>query len=428
MKKKITKRNFIALAVLAFILLVFTVVSFNIPFTTNTFKGFAKSINLGFDFGNGTRATYTVTNSDYSKYSEEEFINKGVGIIQKIAVDKYTEAKVYRVGEDQIVIEVPDTIVPADLAIGQLEIKASASETAETQLNGSHIEEAKFQMNGANYGVFIQFTEEGKALMEEMTASASESAPVNIVFCLNKNYENAMTVSTSSTVSDGYVYFTMADKASAKQFANCIENSKYGINLEQVGQSVTIYSNISTFGKVVAASVVCLLIVGSFVYLIIKYKDMGWISSLALTFFTLFNIITFALIPSFRLTMGSYLGMLLGYIITFFATVMLLEKYRQEFALGKKLNASFKSGYMKALPIIADVFAVCVLFSIICLILGQGYIFSFAYTFIINCLYGALFTLAVMLLFTRMYLRINSVDGSKLNFRKEVGSNGKETK
>ena len=76
MKKKITKRNFIALAVVACLLLVLTVFSFNIPFTTYTFKGFAQSINLGLDFGDGTRATYTVTNSDYSQYSDEEFLEK----------------------------------------------------------------------------------------------------------------------------------------------------------------------------------------------------------------------------------------------------------------------------------------------------------------------------------------------------------------
>lgn len=428
MKKKITKRNFIALAVLAFILLVFTVVSFNIPFTTDTFKGFAKSINTGFDFGNGTRATYTVTNSDYSKYSDEEFMDKSVEIVLDLATEKYTEAKVYRVGDDKITIEVPDTSVPTNISIGQLEIKTSASETAETKLNGSHIMESRFQMNGADYGVLIQFTEEGAELMKEMTANASESSPVSIVFCLNKNYTNAMTVSTSSQVSDGYVYFTMSDKSSAKLFASRVENSKYGINLEQVGDSVTIYSNVSTLGKVVAALVVILLIAGSFTFLILKYKDMGWISSLALMFFALFNVITFALIPTFRLTMGSYLGMLLGYIVTFFTTVMLLEKYRQEFANGKKLNASFKSGYLKALPINIDIFAISTIFSFICLLLGNGYVFSFAFAFIINCLYGALFTLAVMLWFSRMYLKINSVNGAKLNFRKEVTTNEKQAK
>lgn len=428
MKKKITKRNFIALAVVACLLLVLTVVSFNIPFTTNTFKGFAKSINLGFDFGNGTRATYTITNSDYSKYSEEEFMEKGVEIVQNLAVDEYTEARVYRIGDDKLVIEVPDTSIPADISIGQLEIKTEASEDAETKLNGSHIKEAKFQMNGADYGVLITFTEEGADLMKEMTSSASSSSTVNIVFCLNKDYTNAMSVSTAQAVEDGYVYFTMADKENAKLFANRVENSKYGINLEQVGESVTIYSNLSTLGKVICASVVGLMVVASFVYLVLRFNAMGWISSLALTFFALFNIITFALIPSFRLTMGSYIGMLLGYIVAFIMTNILLEKYKSEFESGKKLNASFKSGYMKALPTIADTFGICAIFSVICLILGTGYVFSFAYAFIINCLYGALFVLAVMLWFSRMYLKINSVNGAKLNFRKEVKTNGKETK
>ena len=428
MKKKITRRNFIALTVVAFILLVFTVVGFNIPFTTNTFKGFAKSIKVGFDFGDGTRATYQVTNSDYSKYSEETFISDGVKIIQDKATEKYTDARVYQVGDDQIVVEVPDTYIPSDLAIGQLEIKTEATAEAETHLNGSHVKSAKFQMNGADYGVLIQFTKEGSELIKEMTSSASEDAPVNIVFCLNSDYENAMKVSTANSVEEGYVYFTMADKASAKLFASRIANSKYGINLVQIGETAEVYSNVSIAGKVISATVVALLVAGSFAYLVTKFRAMGLISSLALMFFALFNVITFALIPSFRLTMGSYIGMLLGYIVTFFAVVTLIEKYKSEFESGKKLNASFKSGYMKALPIIADTFAICGIFSIICLILGSGYIFSFAYSFLINCAWGAVFTLAVMLWFSRMYLKINSVDGKKLNFNKEAQGNAKETK
>ena len=418
----------IALAVVAGLLIVLTVFSFNIPFTTHTFKGFAKSINLGLDFGNGTRATYTVTNSDYSEYSDEEFLEKSVEIVQNLAIDEYTEARVYRIGDDKLVIEVPDTSVPADIAIGQLEIKTEATEEAETKLNGSHIKEAKFQMNGADYGVLITFTDEGAELIKNMTSSASSSSSVNIVFCLNKEYTNAMSVSTGQAVEDGYIYFTMTDKENAKLFASRVENSKYGINLEQVGESVTIYSNISTFGKVVCALVVVLMIAASIVYLVLKFNEMGWISSLALTFYALFNIITFALIPSFRLTMGSYLGMLFGYALAFAMTNILLEKYKSEFESGKKLNASFKSGYIKSLPTIADTFSICALFSVICLFIGTGYLFSFALTLFVGCLFGALFVLAVMLWFSRKYLKINNVNGAKLNFRKEVKTNDKETK
>lgn len=427
MKKKIYKRNFIALAVVACLLLIFTVISFNIPFTTNTFKGFAKSINTGLDFGDGTRAVYSVSKADYSKYNDNEFVDKGVEIITEIATKRYTEANVYKVGEDQIVIELPETGIPQDIAIGQLEIKTEASETAETKLNGTHIKSSKFQMNGADYGVLIQFTEEGADLMAEMTADA-ENSSVNIVFCLNKDYQNALSVSTSSQVSDGYVYFTMSSKESAKMFANCVENSVHGINLVQEGESVTIYSNISTFGKVVCAVIVGLMLIGSFVYLILRYKDMGWIASLALMFFALFNVITFSLIKSFRLTMGSYLGMLLGYIVTFFTIVTLLEKIKAEFESGKKLNASFKSGYMKALSVNIDIFAISLIFSIICLIMTSGFIYSLAYAFIINCLYGAFFSLLVMLWFNKMYLKINNVDGAKLNFRKGVEGNEIKTK
>jgi preprotein translocase subunit SecD len=220
----------------------------------------------------------------------------------------------------------------------------------------------------------------------------------------------------------------MTSKESAQLFANCVENSKYGINLVQDGDAVTIYSNISTFGKVVCAVIVCLMIIGSFVYLVLKYKEMGWVASLALMFFALFNVITFSLITSFRLTMGSYLGMLIGYVVTFFTIVILLEKIKAEFESGKKLNASFKSGYMKALSTNVDIFAISSIFSIVCLIMTSGFVYSFAYAFLINCLYGALVSLAIMLWFNRMYLKINNIDGKRLNFRKEVEGNDSKTK
>lgn len=425
MKKKIYKRNFIALAVVACLLLVFTVIGFNIPFTTNTFKGFAKSINTGLDFGNGTRATYTVDKADYSKYSDAEFVDKGVEIIHDIATKKYTEANVYKVGDDKIVIEVPDTAIPQDISIGKLEIKTEASEDAEVKLNGTHIKKAKFQMNGADYGVLIQFTEEGSKLIKEMTSSASEESAVKIVFCLNSEYTNAMSVSTSSVVEDGYIYFTMANKESAKLFANCVENSKYGINLVQEGQNVTIFSNINTFGKVVCATIVGLMLIESVVYLVLKYKDLGWVSSLALTFFALFNVITFSLISSFRLTMGSYLGMLIGFVLAFFSIITLNEKIRNEYANGKKLVASFKSGYMKALPVVIDIYAVALIFSVICLLLASGIVYSFALALFINCLYGALTSLAIMLWFNKMYLKINNTNTARLNFTKGETNNDK---
>ena len=428
MKKRIYKRNFIALAFVACLLLVFTVISFNVPFTTYTFKGFARSINTGLDFGDGSRATYVVTKADYCKYSDKEFMEKGVEIIQELAYKKFAEANVYQVGDDQIVIEVPGAGIPQDISIGQLEIKTERSKDAETHLNGSHIKTAKFQMNGADYGVLIQFTDEGSELMKEMTASASEGSAVNIVFCLNSDYDNAMQVSTQSTVSDGYVYFTMQNKESAKLFANCVENSKYGINLVQEGDTVTIFAKLSTLGKVVCAVIVALMVIGSCAYLIAKFRELGLVSSLAMVFFALFNVITFSLITTFRLTMGSYIGMLLGYILTFVTVNILLEKIKSEFESGKKFIASFKSGYVKALPTIIDIFAISTIFSVVCLLLTSGFVNSFAFALLTNSLFGALTTLAIMLWFTRMYLKINNTNPKKINFRKEVEANGKETK
>lgn len=440
MKKKITKRNFIALAVLVVIGLVFTVFSFNIPFTTNTFKGFARAINTGLDFGNGTRAVFTVDREDYSKFSSTNYIDETVKTVKGLAVDRYTDAKVYAVGDNKICIEVPDTYIASDLQLGILEMKKEKTAEAETYLNGSHIKSVKYQMNGAQYGVFIQFTDEGSELFKKLTGDAISSSSSNsssgtsstksgtIYICLNRDYDNAQGITISEEITQGYAYITMSTKASAKLYANMLNNSKLGINFTQEGDTATIYSSFNTFAKVVCAVVVALVVILSFVYLILKYNAMGWITSLALSFCVLFNIITFSLISSFRLTMGSYLGMIFGYLMSFFACVVMLEKFKSEYASGKKLSPSFKSGYKKALPIIIDVFAVSVIFASIVAIFTSGFTFSFAISVLINNAFGLITSLLIMLWFSRMYLKINNVKGEKINFHKEDNVNEIESK
>ncbi len=429
MKKKITKRNFIALAVVAVIGLIFTVFSFNIPFTTNTFKGFARAINTGLDFGNGTRAIYTVEREDYSKFASDSYLQDTVKTVQKLAVDKYTDAKVYSVGDDKICIEVPDTYVPSNLPLAVLEMKKEKTADAETYLNGSHIKSATYQMNGAQHGVFIQFTKEGSELFEKLTDEAVSSSSNSdsgsstksgtIYICLNKDYDNAQAINISEKISQGYAYITMSSKTSAKLYASMLQNSKYGINLTQEGDNVTIYSSFSTFAKVVCTVVVAAVVILGFVYLILKYKDMGWVTSLAMMFNFLFNVITFSLISSFRLTLGSYLGMIVGYLITFFGCVVMLEKMKAEYASGKKLHPSFKAGYKKSVPVIIDLFAISVIISAIIAIFMSGFAFSFAISVLINNAFGLFTTLFMMWWFSKMYLKINSVKGDRLNFFKE---------
>lgn len=430
MKKKIFKRNFIALAVLAVIGLVFTVFSFNIPFTTYTFKGFARAINTGLDLGGGTRAVFTVEREEYSKYTSKNYLEKTVLELQKQAIGRYSDAKVYALDDDKICIEVPDTYIASDFQFGILEMKKEKSADGEVYLNGSHIKSAKYQMSGTQHGVLIQFTSEGSDLFEKLTedAVADSDDGGTIYFCLNKDYENAQDVSISEKISQGYAYITMGSKSSAKLYANMLENSKLGVNFTQEGDTATIHASFSTFAKVVLAVAMVLVVALSFVYLILKFKDMGYITALALMFDVLFNIITFALISSYRLTLGGYLGMVVGYLISFFACLILLEKYKSEFESGKKLNPSFKSGYKKALPVMIDLFVVAGLICGTIAISMSGFAFSFAVSALVGIGFGALTSLLIMLWFSRRYLKINNVKGERLNFFKEGNLNENKTK
>ena len=81
MKKKQAIRKFVLLCVLAIFGLVLTIFSFNIPFTTYTFKGFAKSIQLGLDLKGGVMAVYDCEKSADSEGSLDEQIRDRKSVV-----------------------------------------------------------------------------------------------------------------------------------------------------------------------------------------------------------------------------------------------------------------------------------------------------------------------------------------------------------
>ena len=81
MRKKRAIRNFAGIIFLCLVLIVFSVISFNVPDTDKTFVGFIRGINLGIEYQGGTTITYKA----YSNSSNNG--NSGNGLWRK-SVDK----------------------------------------------------------------------------------------------------------------------------------------------------------------------------------------------------------------------------------------------------------------------------------------------------------------------------------------------------
>ena len=422
MKNKLAKTNFILLTVIALLVLVFCVVSFNIPWTTSTFNGFARSFNLGLDFGDGVSGVYTIEKDDFYTKSSSEMSSDAVSIVQRLINSKYGDGKAEVVDNNKIKITIPDTSISNEVLLASLEMKAENSETATTYITGADIKKVEYRMNGTTHGVYIGFNSEGKTKFANLTRTAATGGGSIYIF-LNRDYDNGQAINISEEITAGYAFLSSSSKTSAISYAKQLDNTRSGLNMTLEGSVVTVHSNYGTWQKVIFAVVSCLLLVGSFVFLVVKYRQLGLISSLALMFMAEASVIAFALVPQIRLTLVSYLGMAFGYIVAFALMVYMLESAKREYASGKKLPASLKSGYTKAVMPIVDTLIVIMSISLISFIFGNLSFSSFFAPVSMMLIATAGAVLGLYRWFIYMYLSINPGKAKLVNFVRKEGVN-----
>ncbi len=420
MKNKLAKTNFILLTVIVLFALVMCVISFNLPFSTNKFNGFARAFNLGVDFGGGSSAVYTIDTDNF--YNNNNVSGDTVRIVQDLINDKYGDGSAEIVDDNKVKVTVPDTTISSEILLASLEIKAEEGKDAETYITGKHIKKVEYRMNGTTHGVYITFNKEGKQKFADLTGKASSNSSPIVIY-LNRNYDQPQTINIDEQITTGYAFLSSASKSSAKTFVQQLNNTRHGLNMTLEGKVSTIHATYQTWHKVIFAVVACSLIVASFAYLIVRFKQFGLVSSLALMMFAVASVMLFALVPQVRLTLSSYVGMLFSYILAFAMNLVLLENCRKEFASGKKLPASLKTGYRKSVMPIVDTLVLVVAMCLVSFIFGDVALVGFSTPLILATLVNAAVNLGIMRWFIFMYLSINPGKGAMLNFTREEGVN-----
>lgn len=437
MKKKRAIRNFILLSILIVICFVFSFVGFNVPTTTNRFKGFINSIPLSLEYGNGVMAIYDVETADYFDGTNAEALNKTVERVTKMVHQYYNEAVVSKYGENQIKIVVPDTGISSELLVGEIEIfngKYDATSNSTPIMTGKHIKDAKYQSGNGTPYVYIEFNEEGKAILSEQTTTmASSSSGGTIYIYLGKDYTSSeapfIQLSIDQAIDTGYLPLSggrITTRAIAEMYVNRVNSGLIGTNMTINGDVLTFASSANAVLSILSIVILLILIILSFVYAYIKYKELGLVIILSMLFFTAIGIVGISLPTFIQMSFVTILGLALAYVITFITHIFVVEEAKKEFYLGKKLPASLKSGHNKSLSLLTDIFVVTFGISLISYLAGVGAIKAIASVVGILMLVGA-FT--AMLLFRGLiswYLNINSVDFKKVNFVK--GENLNEEK
>lgn len=430
MKKRRAIRNFVLICIVAILGLVLTIFSFDIPFTTYTFTGFAKGIKLGLDLKGGVMAVYDCEKSSESEGSLEEQIDATIQRLTNLITEDYPEATIVPQGSNQIRIEVPDVDDPDEILdlIGEpaeLEIKKENSADAEAVLTGRDIQSAEYQYDSQNnqHGVKLTFTTSGATKFYNLTSELAPSQGALYIF-LNGELFSSPTVQEVISGGETFISGGMNSQSEAEAYATKILSGTYSVNLSLSEKNVitaTLGENALLLS--IIAGVVGLVLI--FVFMGVIYKGFGLIANLSLIFYTIILMFLLSILPFVQLTLPGIAGIILGLGMAVDGNIIIFERIKDEFKSGKKIPASVKSGFKRASIAVIDGNVTTIIASIILAWLGTGAIRGFAYTLLVSMVVSMFTTLVVTRGFINIALQINSVNYKSYGLKKGKTLTGK---
>lgn len=399
-------KSIVILTILAVLIAFFGVASFaSFPIlnTTYDYNSIFSQIRKGIDLEGGYYAVLT------PEVSEEEADKLDLdSVIQTIRTrldDKgYTEATITKQDVTSLRVEIPnvdnaDEVLEILGSQGKLEFRDS-SQTV--WLTGDDVEKAT-----------KGYDQDGKPC-------------VNLEFTANgqKKFANA-TKSISSSSSDKILYIYLGDTIVSQPQCNEEINRRTAsiTGLESVEQAENIAAVISsgalsvkfTIGEtrqisaslgegvvknaLIAAGIGMLVI---FAILIIFYGGMGIAASIALMIYVILYTVVLALFPWVQLTFPGIAGMILSIGMAVDANVVIFDRIKEEYALGKTPAAAIKSGYKRAFITVFDSNVTTVIAAIVLWIFCSGSIQGFAITLFL----GVLVSMFTSVVVTRWIMKL----------------------
>lgn len=432
--KKNSIMNFVAVAVLTAIGIVLSVCSFIIPFTSTVFNGFASSISLGLDLAGGVSVVYDCALSENSNTNDlDSAIDATVKRLQSVIGGEYSEALITRQGNSEIRIEVP-SVTNSDEIFGligdptplYMTLEEGAVEDGDLYISGADIKNVFVSFQDNNYGVVINFTDEGKQKFADLTGKASDGAGKIYIYLgdpASPTWENELTCDEKITSGSTFISSGAGENKwtyeDAEEYSLRIMSGTFNVTLNLKENSVIS----ATLGE--NALKYCLIgtAVGLFVILLImwlRYGDFGLLAFFGLIIYIVLMVFFLQAISFVQLTLPGLAGIILSIGMAVDGAIIIFEKVREDYRAGKKIPLACKNGFKRAFWPIFDSNITTIFSALILYILGTASIQGFAITLLIGIVLSMFMNLIVLRFFVKWYLPINSVKAKRLHLPKQV--------
>ncbi len=274
-------------------------------------------------------------------------------------------------------------------------------EDAASVLDGSYIEEADtstVQLTGRPTTVF-RMDKEGAELFHQLTRDNVGSSMAIVMDGKVRAY-----ATISEEIAGGAVQITGFTVEESQNIARVLQTAALPIDLVVVNQQ-RVGASLGRDAVTAGVNAILYGLIAVVVFMLFYYKGAGIIANLGLGL-NLFFIISLLSAFNLTLTLTSIAGLILTVGMAVDANVIIFERIKEEYRLGKSAAASVEAGYKKAFLTIMDANLTTGIAAVLLSFLGTGPIQGFAVTLSVG-IFSSVFT---ALWVTRLFFSI-TIDG-----------------
>lgn len=413
----------ILMSILIALVSVMCFVSFPIG-KTKQFNSLLSNIGKGIDISGGYYVVLTPEGT--SGETTQEDLDAAMVILRQRLDDKgYTEAVITVQDGNKVRVEIPQIDDDGSVleVIGQTGNLTFQDSTGKEWLNGEeHIKSAYVSSDRENGGylVVLNLTDKGVSKFAQATTAVKDMSDTKLYIYLGDSLVSSPTV--NDTINSNQATITgYTDYEEALSIASVIDSGRLPINYT-VSESRAISSKLgeNAINSSVIAGAVGLAII--FVLLLILYKGMGLAADVSLIIYVLLYVIFLTIVPGVQLTLPGIAGILLSIGMAVDANIVIFERVKEEFNMGKTVRASIKQGYRRAFVTVFDSNITTIFAAIVLWILCPGTIKGFAITLLIGIVLSLFCGVLVTRWLIELFLPVTSDEQKFLKLKREGGS------
>ena len=431
MTRKRAKSLFVIFAILLVICLIACFVNFTYPFsiggTYYSYSNFVSNIKTGEDIGNSLRIIYRAElpeNESVTNYNKlkTHTLDRLKEVVQG---EGFKDVSVSAYGEDQIAVQIGNILTEEDKNSIVALIGNPATISFSTNRDGSEpfaksgcIKDVT-TVSGSNEGkmyyyVVLEFKDDFKSKIAEISADNT----IYVYFGDQEFISGGL--SAGSITEEGSIPLsseTWTSELQAKTVANQIKTGMLPLSLTQIAcDDITPSYGVGT--DLVLSIAISVLVLAAFVFLIVKYKHAGWLTTFAMLFFVVISLFLLQSIPTIHMNFGGIISFVVCLLVAIDTVLALIETAKKHYQEDTKLHVAFKMAFKENLTKTFINNVILIVAGFVCMFMPSLAIKSFGWVAFIMPMVSIFTSMALMRLFVKMYLAINSEDGKKCNFHK----------